>query len=292
MEADLLSPAAFEDFSQVINTQLGIKMPPSKRTMLQSRLQRRAREIGIESVASYHRHFFSNPTTQFEELEHLLNLATTNKTDFFREPDHFDHLVRVALPEWRKTQGGDGNFRIWCAGCSTGEEAYTLSMVLHEEAARQPFNFTLLATDVSTRVLRHAMDAIYPVEHISPIAQNLRHKYLLRSRDGKSVKMGPELRAPIRFGHLNFLSPDYGLKERIDVIFFRNVMIYFERTTQEQVVGRMCRHLRPNGHLYIAHSETLQGLNLPITSAGTAIYRHTPNQRLASNFQATTDSLG
>jgi chemotaxis protein methyltransferase CheR len=280
MDADLLSTAAFDDFSQVINTQLGIKMPPSKRTMLQSRLQRRAREIGVGSVAAYHRHFFGNPESQAAELEHLLNLATTNKTDFFREPDHFDHLVRSVLPEWRKNRGGDGTFRIWCAGCSTGEEAYTLSMVLNEEAARHPFNFSILATDVSTRVLHHAMDAVYPEAHIGPIAKNLRHKYLLRSRDGENVKMGPELRAPIRFGHLNFLSPDYGIKDRIDVIFFRNVMIYFERATQEQVVGRMCRHLRPNGHLYIAHSETLQGLDLPITSVGTAIYQHTPAKKV------------
>jgi len=273
MEPDLLSQAAFDDFSAIINAQLGIKMPSSKRTMLQSRLQRRARELGLRGVAAYHRRFFENPETQREELEHLLNLATTNKTDFFREPDHFDHLARQTLPAWRRQNLPGACFRVWCAGCSTGEEAYTLAMVLAEEAERQPLTFSLLATDVSTRVLHHAMEGIYSEDHISPIPNPLRHKYLLRSRDGQRVKIGPALRAPLRFGHLNFLAPDYGLRERLDVIFFRNVMIYFERATQEQVVSKMCRHLRPGGLIYIAHSETLQGLRLPITQVGTAVYR-------------------
>lgn len=273
-ECNALTAEQFEDFSAVIAGTLGIKMPPAKRVMLQSRLQRRLRELGVDSFADYHARFFNDPEHQAVEIEHLLNLATTNKTDFFREPEHFAVLTRETLAHWRSTRPSSV-FRVWCAGCSSGEEAYTIAMTLLEQQPQGAFPFSILATDVSTRVLRIAMEGIYAEEHAAPIPPALRSKYLLRSRDPaeRKVRIAPEVRAHVRFGHLNFLAPDYGIPDLMDAIFFRNVMIYFDRPTQQQVVGRMCRHLRDNGTFFTAHAETLQGLELPLHSAGTAVYR-------------------
>jgi len=277
METAHLTAAQFADFSGVIAAELGIKMPASKQTMLQSRLHRRLRELGIGSFAEYHERFFNDDAHRAEELEHLLNLATTNKTDFFREPDHFDVLAQKVLPAWLRRPTGPV-FRVWCAGCSTGEEAYTIAMTLLEQQAAHRFDFTIRATDVCTRVLDTAMKAVYREEQIRPVPSSLRSKYLLRSRDRDNdrVRIAPEVRAKVRFGHLNFLAPDFGLPETLDVIFFRNVMIYFDRETQQQVVSRMCRYLHPGGMLFIAHAETLQGLPLPLRTIGPSAYRHEP----------------
>ncbi len=274
-----LTASQFADFSGVIASNLGIKMPPAKQVMLQSRLHRRLRELGLESFDDYHARFFGDPAYQRDELEQLLNLATTNKTDFFREPDHFAILADQILPTWLKQPRAEP-FRAWCAGCSTGEEAYTIAMVLAERSAEHGFDFRIRATDVSTRVLHTAMQAVYPEAHAAPIPLHLRQRYLLRSRDPGlgQVRIAPEIRERVRFGHLNFLAADYGIPGPVDVVFFRNVMIYFDRPTQQEVVSRICRHLRPGGDLFIAHSETLQGLDLPVRLVGAAHYRHEPRE--------------
>ncbi len=276
MQQAELTNQQFEDFRSLISNRLGIKMPPAKRTMLQSRLLRRAHELGLQDVRAYHSRFFSDPTEQQQELEHLLNLATTNKTDFFRESDHFDFLAQRALPAWRARSPG-GPLKVWCAGCSTGEEAYTLAMVLLEQQAQGVFDFSILATDVSTRVLGRAMEATYDEQQIMPVPMPLRKKYLLRGRGDSDglVKISPEVRQYIRFGHLNFLSQSYGIRDRFDVIFFRNVMIYFDRATQQQIVSKMCRILNPGGWLFTAHAETLHGLDLPLEPTATAVYVRT-----------------
>jgi chemotaxis protein methyltransferase CheR len=279
MQQTELTSKQFEDFSTLIGTRLGIKMPATKRTMLQSRLLRRARELGLEDVHAYHARFFSDPEMQQDELEHLLNLATTNKTDFFREPDHFEFLAQQALPAWRD-RSPSGPFKVWCAGCATGEEAYTLAMVLLEQQSRGEFDFSILATDVSTRVLDRAMEATYDEEHASPIPPHIHKKYILRSRDPSAglVRIAPEVRQHVRFGHLNFLSENYGIRDKFDVIFFRNVMIYFDRDTQRQIVSRMCRLLPVGNWLLTAHAETLQGLGLPLEPVASAVYIRTKGE--------------
>lgn len=283
MESQTLTPAQFADFQAVITGTLGIKMPPTKQVMLQSRLHRRLRELGLESFEEYHTRFFGDAAHQAVELEHLLNLATTNKTDFFREPEHFDVLAKEVLPAWLRAPAGPV-FSVWCAGCSTGEEAYTLAMVLAEQQRTFSFDFSIRATDVSTRVLETARQAVYTEEHAAPIPLALKQKYLLRSRDRDTglVRIAPELRRKVRFGHLNFLSADYGMREAFDAVFFRNVMIYFDRATQQDVVSKICRQLRVDGRLFIAHSETLQGLALPLKMLGPATYRRLPSEDASS----------
>src|SRR5579871_6011333 len=158
-EARDLSPQTFARFAQFITGELGIKMPESKLTMVQSRLLRRVRDLRLNSVEQYSEYFFTS--TNAEEREHFINAITTNKTDFFREPEHFSYLTRVVLPSFTVGRPGE-RAKVWSAGCSSGEEPYTLAMVLKEYAAgRTGFDFAILATDISTRVLDLAKSAIY-----------------------------------------------------------------------------------------------------------------------------------
>ncbi|MBE0617407.1 MAG: methyltransferase domain-containing protein, partial [Proteobacteria bacterium] len=201
----------------------------------------------------------------------------TNKTDFFREPQHFEYLVRAALPELVRTGAGLRRpVAVWSAGCSTGEEPYTLAMVLAEVAESLPgVRYLILATDISTAVLHKAQQAVYEEERILPVAAPLRKKYLLRSRDRTRslVRVAPELRQHVRFRMLNFMDGSFGLRESMDVIFCRNVMIYFDRETQEALLNRFCRHLAPGGYVFLGHSETINGLQVPLTQVAPTIYR-------------------
>jgi chemotaxis protein methyltransferase CheR len=273
-----LSTKDFTRLSSFIYNELGIKMPDSKRTMLTGRLAKRLRVNELESFADYCNFLFS-PEGQQRELVHLLDVVTTNKTDFFREPVHFDQLVQTVLPTLIKENGvGSGRkYRIWSAGCSTGEEPYTLSMVLSEFATRQPagFPFEILATDISSRVLDVARRGVYPENRIAPIAQGLRKKYLLRgkNRNNPEVRIVPELRSRVKFGRLNFMDPEFGLSEPQDIIFCRNVIIYFDKPTQEQLMAKFCKHLRPGGFLFVGHSESLQGYDVPLVQVAPTIYR-------------------
>lgn len=271
-----LSAQSFRRFADLIASELGIKMTENKIPLLQSRLQRRLRVLGLSSVDEYQRLLF-DPQRGDAELTDFLNAVTTNKTDFLRERDHFEHLVRTVVPAVLPEAAQRGGLAVWCAGCSTGEEPYTIAMYLAEAARATPFAYSIFATDISTRVLRTARHAVYDEALVHPIPPEWRKRYLLRHRDPERpvVRIVPELRERVRFARLNFMSEDFGLREQFDAVFFRNVMIYFERPTQEQVVARLCRHLRPGGMLYIGHSESLIGLALPLKMTGSAVYRRT-----------------
>jgi chemotaxis protein methyltransferase CheR len=208
----------------------------------------------------------------------MIDAVTTNKTDFFREPKHFDYLVRSALPELLQARPSAvlKTFRFWSAGCSTGAEPYTLGMVLSEFAeSATGFEYTIIATDISRRVLEEANAGIYTEEMVAPIPLPLRKKYLLRSKNPQenAVRISSGIRSKVRFGRLNFMEDSFGLRQNVDVIFCRNVLIYFDRSTQEQVVNRLCRHLHTGGYLFIGHSETLNGLSVPLTQIYPTIYR-------------------
>ena len=272
-----LSRGSFDRFCEFITRELGIKMSPAKLPMLQSRLQRRLRELQIPTLEAYREFLFNTPEGEDERV-HFIDAITTNKTDFFREPQHFEFLTRRALPSLDPgaAEATPWSFKLWCAGCSSGEEPYTLAMVLAEFAAqRGAFDFSLFATDISSRVLDHAMRGVYHSDRIEPIAGPLRTKYLMRSKDPakEQVRVVPELRRRVSFRRLNFMDADYGVRERFEVIFFRNVMIYFDKPTQEAVIGKLCRHLARGGYLFVGHSESLAGLQVPLTCVATAVYR-------------------
>ena len=165
---------------------------------------------------------------------------------------------------------------LWSAGCSSGEEPYTLAMVLSEYAETHPgFRARILATDISTRVLARAELGVYAADTVEPVPQAMRRKYLMRSRerDADRVRMVPELRRMVEFRRLNFMDADYGVEEKADAIFCRNVIIYFDRPTQQKILGRLSDCLKLGGYLFVGHSETLHDMNLPLEPLGPALYR-------------------
>ncbi len=266
----------FARFSEFIYDTCGIKMPPVKKTMLEARLQKRLRKLGINSFKDYSEYLFSRTGTE-TELVHLIDVVTTNKTDFFREPAHFDYLVSQALPELMERTGAGLRkpLSIWSAGCSSGEEPYTLAMVLSEFSEQQNISFSILATDICTTVLDKARLAVYDEERIDPVPLSLRRKYLLRGKGEQKglVRIVPQLRHRITFRRLNFMDGDFGMREPMDIIFCRNVVIYFDKTTQERLLNKFYRQLIPGGYLFMGHSETLSGLDVPFVQMASTVYR-------------------
>jgi chemotaxis protein methyltransferase CheR len=275
-EALELSPESFARLAQYITGELGIKMPESKLTMVNSRLLRRVRELGLNSVEEYADYFFAS--SHAEEREQFINAITTNKTDFFREPVHFDFLVRTAIPSLAGfgPSGSGRPLRAWSAGCSSGEEPYTLAMVLSEYALGRPgFDFAIVGTDISTKVLEQARSGVYQESQIAPVPAALLRKYVWRSRNSSEglVRIVPELRRKLRLHQLNFMDAEYPIQDVFDLVFFRNVMIYFDRPTQEAVINKISRHLAPGGYLFVGHSESLAGMNIPLKLVQTSIFR-------------------
>ncbi|KAB0669399.1 protein-glutamate O-methyltransferase [Oryzomonas sagensis] len=272
----VLKDREFNRFSGFIYDEVGIKMPAAKKTMLEARLQKRLKALGMRTFEEYAEHVFSG-AEKSSELIHLIDVVTTNKTDFFREPAHFDYLVKSALPALVEAReaGYRSPLKIWSAGCSSGEEPYTLTMVLSEFMANNPgFRVSILATDISTAVLEKAKNAIYTEDRVDPIPLQMKKKYLLRSRDKSKglVRVAPHLRSLVQFRRLNFME-DFGMREQMEIIFCRNVIIYFDKPTQERLLNKFCRQLVPGGYLFLGHSETLSGLNVPLTPVASTVYR-------------------
>jgi chemotaxis protein methyltransferase CheR len=268
-----LSAASFARFAGFITAELGIRMPESKATLIQSRLLRRVRDLHLNSVDEYAEYFFA--AADEGEREQLINAITTNKTDFFRESEHFDLLADTVLPGILR--GFDrGRVQVWSAGCSSGEEPYTLAMLLDQFVlAQRGWDYAVLATDISTKVLDRARDGIYEEAQVEPVPLGMRRKYLLRSRSasGTVVRVVPSLRQRVSFHQLNFMDSEYAVEDTFHAIFFRNVMIYFDRKTQEAVVRKLCRHLAPGGYFFTGHSESLTGMDLPLRPVRTSVYR-------------------
>jgi chemotaxis protein methyltransferase CheR len=263
---------------EYIKTELGIKMPATKVPMLESRLQRRVRSLNLGSFAEYQRYLFNSPGGKKELIE-FVDAVTTNKTDFYREPSHFDVLVKQGLADILKIPGRAPStpLKVWCAGCSTGEEPYTIAMILAEHGpAVGVTDFRILATDISTRVLAHAKAAVYDAERIDPLPVQLR-RYVMRSKDPQNrvVRVVPELRRRVSFHRLNFMDANYGVAEQFDVVFFRNVAIYFDGPTQEAVVTKLCKNLRPGGYFFLGQSESLSSTRPPLRHIGPSAYRRT-----------------
>jgi chemotaxis protein methyltransferase CheR len=273
----VLSDSDFTRVSRFIHARFGIHLPPTKKSMLEGRLRKRMKAIRIDSFARYCDYLFTGDGMA-AELPHMIDAVTTNKTDFFREPSHFAYLTDRALPELVEGQGRTTRKQmlLWSAACSTGEEPYTLAIVLSEFADRCPgFDFSILATDISTRVLDTAKEGIYEDEKIEPIPMVLRKKYLLRSRDAsqRKVKIAPAIRERVTFLRMNLAENRYAIPEGIDVIFCRNVLIYFDAATQERLINQFCRHMSPGGFLFMGHSETINTMKVPLTYVAPTIYR-------------------
>jgi len=272
---EAISSADFGRLRSLIYAQSGINLNADKKTMLELRIKRRLKHLNLASFTGYCEYLFGRQG-QRDEIVHLLDVVTTNKTDFFREPDHFDYLVQKALPEIAAHGRCDQPLLIWSAGCSTGEEPYTLAMVMAEYKLAHPgLQFRIMATDISTTVLAKAELGVFSAEAVKPVPSDLRRKYFMRSRDRSSnlLRVVPELRHLVEFRRLNFKDSNYALTEKADAIFCRNVIIYFDRPTQEQILQKLTHYLLPGGYCFVGHSETLHGMDLPLLPIGPALYR-------------------
>lgn len=270
-----MSHTDFRKFAELIHGSTGIHLAPCKKFLLESRFRKRLKALGMQSFREYSDYVFSTEG-RMEELVHLIDVVTTNKTDFFREPEHFRFLVnRILEPRYGRAESYE-RFHVWSAACSSGEEPYTLAMVLDGFALQHAgFTYSLLATDVSTDMLDKARMAVYDHSRVEAIPPDFRQKYLMRSKNYRQrlYRIVPEIREKVRFQHLNLTTPDPSFNEKADVIFCRNVLIYFDRPVQEKVLRFLCRRLKPGGYLFVGHSETLTGLDLPLVHVAPTTYR-------------------
>ena len=271
---DYLSPANFEYLAEFIESYSGIKMPPSKKTLVECRLRRRAQAMGMQSLQEYCSYLFQQGGLDSEAVN-LIDAVTTNKTDFFREPKHFDFLVEQAIPALI-AQGALSRspLKVWSAASSIGAEPYTLAMVLAEQRDTVPA-FSILATDISTQVLRIGMQAIYPEIMAHDIPEALRKRYLLRGKQGARdrIRIVPELRRTVRFQRLNLMETPYSVDRDMHIVFCRNILIYFDKPTQQNVLKQIGQHLRPGGYLFLGHSETVAGFGMPLTQVSASVFR-------------------
>ncbi len=275
--ADILSNKDFERLSKFIYQQSGIKISPIKKNMVEARLRKRLRELNIGSYADYCDFLFSDGGNA-SEVTHMVDVITTNKTDFFREPKQFAFLSEIALPDLLKQNkiGVKRPVKIWSAGCSTGEEPYTISIVVKEFAQEiNNYSYNILATDISTKVLDRAKYAIYDEERIEPVADDMLKKYFMRSKDRqkKLVRLIPQIRDSVNFQWLNLMDSDFGFKEAFDIIFCRNVIIYFDKPTQDKLIEKLIYYLNPGGYLFLGHSESIFNNNLPVVQMAASTYR-------------------
>jgi chemotaxis protein methyltransferase CheR len=265
-----LSTDEYERFCRLIYDKSGIALGDKKQSLVTSRLSKRLRDLHLSTFSAYYD--CVQQDSSGEEFVKLLDLISTNKTDFFREPKHFGFLRERILPGLNDRKA----IRIWSSACSTGEEPYTIAMTLYDGVADpSAWDFKVLASDLSTRVLAKAAAGLYDEDRIRDVPPDVARRHFLRGRGENEgqVKVKPHLRALIQFQRMNLMDDQFPIKSPLDLIFCRNVMIYFDRPTQERLVNKFHRYLKPGGYLFIGHSESLQWVTHPFSLEAPTIYR-------------------
>jgi chemotaxis protein methyltransferase CheR len=267
----VMTDAEFALLRGLIGRESGIHLNDSKKALLQLRLGRRTRELGLRSFRAYYRRVVEE---RGEELTRMLDCVSTNETAFFRGPRHFEFLEDRVLAGWRGEP--PRTIRAWSAGCATGEEPYSLAMVLLDHlSVHAGWRIEVLGTDLSTRALARARSGLWPVKRAREIPERFLKAFMLRGTGGQegTMKAGPEVRAHVRFEHLNLHDETYALDGALDLIFCRNVLIYFDAAGRKQVVERLLPHLRPGGYLFLGQAESLAGLNVRVRCVGPNVYQ-------------------
>jgi chemotaxis protein methyltransferase CheR len=265
----------FSLFQKLIQEQAAISLSSAKKTLLEARLGSRVRELGLSSFSAYYRHVMNR---RGEELAEMLDRVSTNETQFFREPRQFEFLSQLAVHDWQ-AQAAAGfrprQIRAWSAGCSSGEEPYSLAMVLWRHFAPSAgWQIQILATDISTRVLERARKGIWPVEKARDIPSEYLKRFMLKGtgkQEGK-MKAGAEIGSVIRFERVNLNDAKYPVTGFFDLILCRNVLIYFDPQRRSQIIDRLLTHLQPGGVFLIGHSERLVGMSDKVVNVFPTIY--------------------
>jgi chemotaxis protein methyltransferase CheR len=269
-----LGDAEYDFLRRLIYERSRINLGADKRVLVASRLAKRLRHLGLKDYRDYC-DLMRSPRGE-EELQFLIDRISTNHTNFFREIKHFEFLEQKFLPDWRANRANQGEpLRVWSAASSTGEEPYTIAIHLAEHLApAESGAWQIEGTDISTRVLEVAKRGVYAAERLSGISPEMLRRHFkkgVREWDG-SFRVKDELRARVAFQHLNLLEPPYPFKKNFHVIFCRNVMIYFDRPTQETLVAHLAERLVPGGFLLVGHSESLNGIKHPLRLVQPAVY--------------------
>ncbi len=279
-----IKPITNREFSmlqELIHSTSGINLTPSKKSLLVSRLSIRLRELGIKSFAAYYQLLLEDDSG--DERTKLIDRITTNETSFFREPRQFEHLEQALIPFWQK-EVVEGNrnkkIRIWSAGCSTGEEPYSIAMLLLKHfPPGGSWRVEILATDISEKILARAEEGLWSVEKSNEIPESLAKRFMLKGRGAQEGKMkaGSEIKAAIRFQKLNLNERNYPVRGPFDLIFCRNVLIYFDQKSSLRVVHSLLDHLSPSGHLMLGHAESLLGRTNRVRSIVPTVYTFADN---------------
>ncbi len=292
-----IRPATHQEFvlfQTLIHRKAGIYLSPAKKVLLEGRLAKRLRELGLDSFGAYYRRVVEEGDG--EELIHLLDRISTNETHFFREPRQFEFLEQHIFPEW-SSQASSGirsrRLWVWSAGCSTGEEPYSAAMTLYEHFPLSAgWEIEILATDLSSRALGWARTAIWPLAKVKEIPPRYVKRFMLRgtrTQEGK-MKVGPEIRSIVRFERLNLNDEVYPVTGLFDLIFCRNVLIYFDAQSRARAVHRLLNHLAPSGYLFVGHAESLNGVTDQVRSIMPTVYTHAGEQQ--SGVKAGAAPLG
>ena len=271
-----LAPGLFTKFQQLVYEEAGIWLAAHKQALLTGRLARRLRLLGLSNMQEYYR-LVTQPDQQHERAV-MIDCITTNETHFFREPRHFDYLERKVFPKW-KQEASEGTrpmrLRIWSAGCSSGQEPYSLAMLLLRHFPKEKdWEIEILGTDISIRVLEKARAATYPIEKSKEIPAEYLRAYMLKGKgDHKSeMKVSPELHRVVRFARVNLHADSYPILGTFDLIFCRNVLIYFDQDSKVKVIRGILRHLSPSGLLFVGHSEHLGAIAPGLTTVAPTIH--------------------
>lgn len=267
-----LSAKDFNQFRNLVYEKCGINLGEGKKDLVRARLSKRLRKLGLDSFRDYYKIVTEDSSGQ--ELVCLMDAISTNLTSFFREKKHFDFLTDKILPDFMKKGRFSSEFRVWSAGCSSGEEPYSISISLNEYSEKTgALPYRILATDISTKVLDKAAAGVYDFERVKSLNPVLRNKCFLKGHTsmGGLVKVKPFIRKPITFKRLNLMD-SFPFRDHFDLIFCRNVMIYFDKKTQEQLVKKYHDSLRPGGYLFIGHSESLMGISHSFNYVQPTIY--------------------
>lgn len=252
----------YEQFRQLVLAASGIGLGDAKRELLVARLSRRVRELGLASFGAYYDHVVADRSG--EELVRLLDRITTNETSFFRERSHFDLLATDVFPRWRAEAAAGGRarkVRAWSAACSTGQEPYSIAMLMLEHLPPEDgWDLEVLGTDLSTRALQVARSATWPIARAEEIPAPLLRRHMLRGTGAQvgRFRAAPALRRLVRFQRLNLMDPPYEVAGEFDLVFCRNVMIYFTPAGRAAVVEQLANRLAADGYLFVGHAESLQ----------------------------------
>jgi len=267
----------FQRFRALIYQHTGIALGEIKQQMVCSRLGKRLRHYGYRTFSQYYQHLMERDP-KGEELLRMINAITTNKTDFFREADHFPFLSSEILAPLvaQAHAGGPRRLRIWSAACSSGEEPYSIALtVLEGLSASGAWDVKILASDIDTDMLAEAKEGIYRAERVASLPPPLLKRYFLCGKGAREslVRVRKEVRDLVAFRRINLRDEDWPIRTVFDVIFCRNVIIYFDRPTQERLMVRLVNLLRPGGFLFLGHSESLIGMQVGLRSVGKTVYR-------------------